>query len=130
MKKLFAIYFQHDPEAAKAIQLKLKGQGDNGRLFDAAFSKEAEINIAGILFTDEVDPWHRKRIEALYADEPVTIDTTQPPDPEKIEVPDNWHRMPWTALQALASKIAPDETIRTKEDAKRIIADYVDDNAE
>lgn len=130
MKKLFAIYYQHDQDAAKAIGRTLLGQGDKGRLFDAAFCKEAEIGVAGILFTDEVDPWHRKRIEAFYADEPVTVNTTQPPDPEKIEVPKGWQKMAWTAMQALASQIAPDETIRTKDDARRIIADYVDDNEE
>jgi hypothetical protein len=125
-KKSYALYYFEDGASAKARANELRAEGDNMViLIDAANFKDKE-NTDCVEYMDSVPDYLKERIRAEYAGE-VRETSADDEEDDKIDVPANWQKMSWTKMQALAAEIAPDETIRTKDEAKEIIAKYIED---
>lgn len=127
-KKHYIIYYFDAGIAAKARAAELRSQKQSAIVIDGyQFRGERESGDI-VEFVGENPEW-QKKIMAVY--EGVALEATAAAaadEAQKVFIPEGWQKLSWTKLQALASEIKPDETIRNKDEAKAIIADYLEDN--
>lgn len=129
-KKHYALYYFGAPVAAKARAAELRAQKQSAIVIDAyMFRGEREsCDVIEFIGDGPDDAGMKAKISAFYAGEVPEASAAQADEEGKIYVPDNWQKLSWTKMQSLASEIKPDATIRNKDEAKAIIADYLEDN--
>lgn len=126
-KKHYALYYFNDSAAAKARAAELRTQRQSAIVIDGYVFKGERESCDIVEFVGKDPEWEAK-ILAVYEGTAVATKAAAPEDTQKIFIPENWQKLSWTKLQALASEIKPDETIRNKDEARQIIADYLEDN--
>jgi hypothetical protein len=131
-KKHYAIYYFGAPVAAKARAAELRREKQSAIVIDAyAFNGELEsCDLIEFIGNEKDDDAQKARIVAAYSGRAKEANPVEEEaEAEKIFVPEGWQKLSWTKLQSLASEIKPDATIRNKDEAKSIIADYLEDNS-
>lgn len=126
-KKHYALYYFNAAAAAKARAAELRLQRQSAIVIDGYMFRGERESCDIVEFVGEDAEWQAK-ILATYQGLSVKTPATAAEEASKIHIPDNWQKLSWTKLQALASEIKPDEIIRNKDEAKAIIADYLEDN--
>lgn len=129
MKHFYAIYYgEGQGSLAKVRANVLRGEKHNALVLDAQMFKDTEANVDRIEFIGVGDKT-QAFIRSAYAGQAVTGEEAAK-EPERIPVPAAWRKLSWTKMQALASEIEPQATIRNKDEARKIIAEYVGEDPE
>ena len=123
MKHFIAVYYgEGHGNLAKTRAAILRAEKHNAVVIDAAAFKDLET-VDRLDFVGVSDSVKQQIIEA-YQGVAITLDEAKK-EPVRIHVPTAWRKLSWTKLQALASEIEPNATIRNKDEASKIIEAYV-----
>lgn len=129
MKKERIVLYVMPGEGAEAKKgaAELRKRAHAVQVLDAQAFLDKE-NVDRVIFSPNVPEELEVKIREAYGDS-VVYGNEEAPNPEEIEIPEDWESMSWQKQVKLAQQLAPDGvTIRNKEEAVELIKKTIAEN--